>query len=88
MEHGGDYVFALNDNQGHLYDEVIAMIAHEALIGYRAVKHERWADRSKAQGRIQTRRYVLVSDPEYVAYFNHKGAWWQLGTMGIVDRTR
>ncbi|MCS7055685.1 MAG: ISAs1 family transposase, partial [Thermoflexales bacterium] len=88
VERGGDYVFALKGNQGQLYDEVSAMVAHEAPSDYRAVKHERWAERSKAHGRIETRRYVLVTDPEYVAYFNRKEAWWQLGAIGIVERTR
>ncbi|MDW8352340.1 MAG: hypothetical protein RML99_10560 [Anaerolineae bacterium] len=46
MERSGDDVFALKGNPGQLYDEVSAMVAHEAPSDYRAVKHERSAERT------------------------------------------
>lgn len=88
VEQGGDYVFALKENQPRLYAAVAHTVASDQLTHFAQVKHETLITRSKAHGRIETRHHILITDPHEIAYFNRDGRWWELGAIGVVERTR
>jgi predicted transposase YbfD/YdcC len=39
-------------------------------------------------GRIEVRDYWLITEPSYLAYLNPKGAWRDVGGIGMVVRER
>jgi predicted transposase YbfD/YdcC len=87
-EQKGDYVLALKENQGTLYAEVQLAFEAEQKTKFKGVRHESYTTREKNHGRIETRRHVLLTDGQYVDYFNRDGKWWGLATVGMVERTR
>lgn len=88
VEQGGDYVFALKENQPTLYEEVAKTYETGAADQFKSIKHEEFKTQNKSHGRIETRRHILITDPQYLDYFNREGRWWRLGAIGIVERTR
>ena len=103
IEQGGDYVFALKDNQPTLYEEVQHTWAEVAdgaeAMKARAdslptptvkheVKHEVFTTRETAHGRTETRRYTLITDFDHIDYLNRHERWFKLAGIGIVERTR
>lgn len=88
VEQGGDYVFALKDNQPTLFAEVSKAYETKATDDFKAIKQEAFTTRNKSHGRIETRHHILINDPEYIEYFNRQERWWQMAGIGIVERTR
>lgn len=88
IERGGEYVFALKDNHKTLHGQVQAAFEAEQASQFGQVKHETWATSDTAHGRTETRTYTLLTEPEYIDYFNPDGLWWHLGAVGRVERTR
>lgn len=88
VEQGGDYVFALKENQPTLYEEVAKTYETGLADDFKSIKHEVFKTQNKSHGRIETRRHILITDPHYLDYFNREERWWQLGAIGIVERTR
>ena len=87
-EGGGDYVFALKDNQKTLHALVQAAFEAEQASQFSKVKHETCVTRETAHGRTETRTYTLLTELEYLNYFNPQGRWWRLGAVARVERTR
>jgi predicted transposase YbfD/YdcC len=90
IERGGDYVMALKQNQGTLHADVEKAFTHEheAESDFRDVRHSVFETQEKGHGRIETRRYVLINDPTYIAYLNADGRWFGLGSICRVERER
>ncbi len=88
---GADYALALKDNHPTLHAEVAeAFVAARAsaFADYAPTDHDYWATVAKGHGRIETRRYWTLSDPELLAYLNHGSAWAGLRAIGLVERER
>ena len=88
IERGGDYVFALKENQPNLYTDVQKAFEFESQTDFRAVRHSTFQTQEKGHGRIETRRYVLIDDPTYIDYLNVDGRWFRLGSICRVERER
>jgi predicted transposase YbfD/YdcC len=81
VERGGDYVFALKENHPALYADVEKAFAFEAQTDFQQVRHSAFETHEQGHGRIETRRYVLIDDPTYIAYLNADGRWFKLGSL-------
>lgn len=88
IDQGGDYVLALKGNQGTLLEDVQSLISHAQEINFKDVAHDYYETVEKGHGRIETRRYWLISEPEFIAYANPKGAWVNLRSIGMVQSKR
>jgi len=55
------YVLGLKGNQGTLYDEVQDLFVYAKANEFRRVKHEYYEEFDKDHGRLETRRYWLIS---------------------------
>ena len=88
VEKGGDYVFALKDNQGTLKAEVERVFNETPSAEYERIQKESFRTHQKSRGRIETRRYTVITDPEYIEYLNRDGRWWHLGSVTKVERER
>ena len=86
VEQAGDYVFALKGNQGALHDQVQQMFEHESLTQFKHIQYSTCEEVDKRDGRVETRRYTLVHDADYLHYFNPEERWWHLAGVGRVER--
>lgn len=90
VEAGADYVLAVKDNQGTLHEDIRLTFEHEAHADFQHVQHTRVETLDHGHGRIEKRRYVLITDPTYIDYLNqaHVGRWFELHSIGRVERER
>ena len=85
---GADYVLALKENQENLYREVIATFAMGKKDMFASVSHSSYETTEKGHGRIENRRYVIITEKSILAYLNPDGAWKDLCGIGMVESER
>jgi predicted transposase YbfD/YdcC len=88
VERGGDYVLPVKDNQPTLRQRLEETFAYEVPRGFKGVQHSTFQEKQKGHGRVDTRRYTVITDPTYLQEINADGRWWQLGSVIQVERTR
>lgn len=88
LDKGGDYVLALKENQGTLYQEVVELFAHAkaGTIEELVVEDARTID--KGHGRIDVRRYRVIPDAEVLAWLQEGHQWPGLRAIGMVEAER
>jgi predicted transposase YbfD/YdcC len=88
VEQGGDYVLALKENQGTLYQDVVEMFAHAkaGTIEDLVVEDARTID--KGHGRIDVRRYRVIADADVLAWLQDGHKWPGLAAIGMVQAER
>jgi predicted transposase YbfD/YdcC len=90
-EQGADYVLALKGNQPTLYATVVAAFAET-----RATASPAWQPREQdaaqtldaGHGRVERRRYTVLSDPDLLACLDPTGAWPSLRSVIEVQAHR
>jgi predicted transposase YbfD/YdcC len=83
---GGDYVLALKDNQGTLYDDVQELVIAGLDNDWAAIEHHAYRTTDDEHGRIETRHYHVVPVPEPLA--ERHAAWEGLRSLGMVFSIR
>ncbi len=84
VQQGAQYVLAVKENQEQLHREIADTFRYAEAAGWRGVPHAHTHTVQGEQGRIETRRYWLIDDPEVLAYLNPKGTWQGLSAIGMV----
>jgi predicted transposase YbfD/YdcC len=87
-ERDGEYVLALKDNQGTLYQDVVDLFADAETTGFAELVHDTHQSVDKAHGRREFRHYWTISDPACIAYLNAKQTWPGLRSVGMVEADR
>ncbi len=72
VEAGADYVLALKENQGQLYDDVRDLFQGAEEFGFEGVPHDYARTLNKGDGRLETRECWAVTDPESLDYLQTK----------------
>ena len=85
VEDSGDYVLALKENQGQLYQEVKELFQDESLVAAEGDFHETV---NKGHGRLELRRCWTIADQECLSYLNPKGKWAGLRSVAKVTGER
>lgn len=88
VEQGADYVLALKENQGQLYQEVTDTLESGLGSGFAGLEHDFHQTVGKGHGRIETRQCWVVSDPAVLEYLNQGGAWEGLRSVALVRAKR
>ncbi len=88
IAHGADYVLALKDNQEHLHTDVHDTFRYAQAAGFHGIAHDTYRTVDGAHGRLETRQYWTITDPDCLAYFDPTGARQGLTTIGMVDAER
>ena len=88
IDQGGDYVLALKENQGTLYQDVVEMFAHAkaGTIEELVVEDARTID--KGHGRIEVRRYRVIPDADVLEWLQEGHKWPGLQAIGMVEAER
>jgi len=88
IDQGGDYVLALKENQGTLYQDVVEMFGHAkaGTIEELVVEDARTID--KGHGRIDVRHYRVIPDADVLAWLQDGHQWPGLRAIGMVEAER
>ena len=84
-EADADYVLALKGNQGTLHAEVKEFLDDAQARDFAAVAHQGTETVEKAHGRIETRRYWVTEQIDWLA---DKAQWEALRSVGMVEARR
>jgi len=88
VQQGGDYVLAVKENQEQLQRDIADTFQYAEAAGWRGVPHAHAQTVEAEHGRIETRHYWLIDDPEVLAYLNPKGIWLGLRAIGMAVTER
>jgi predicted transposase YbfD/YdcC len=83
-----DYILALKTNQELLHEAVAYSFKEERKINFKGIEHAYYETVEKNHGRLETRRYWTISDPEYLKYLDPNGEWQDLKSIGTVEAER
>jgi len=88
VAHDADYVLALKDNQGRLYEDVQLLFADLLDSGGRAFPSAYAETVEKGHGRVETRRCWTISDTACVQALRGASQWPQLQTVAMIQAER
>jgi predicted transposase YbfD/YdcC len=88
LDQGGEYVLGLKGNQGTLEQDVQLSFATAEADGFAGIRHERAATSETGHGRIETRRALVIDDPDVLAWVQERHAWPGLHAIGMVHAER
>jgi len=80
VDKGGDYVLAVKDNQPHLLADVQQGLEQALEQGLEDHAYQTFEQTERGHGREETRRYVVVPDPQGIRY---REAWPKLRVIGM-----
>lgn len=84
IEQGGDYVLAVKENQGHLYEDIHELFADNQQFNYEGIPHSYAKTVNKEHGRIEIRQCWTISDPEYLANIRDLKRWEGIQTLVMI----
>jgi predicted transposase YbfD/YdcC len=88
VDQDGDYALALKANQNTPYEDTQRLFADADAAAWRGVAHERTETLNGGHGRVETRRYTLITDARYIGYVDPTGRWAGLRSLGRVEAER
>jgi len=88
IEQKGDYVLALKENQGSLYENVEDSFRLAQQEQFRNVAYHFEQSVEKAHGRLEIRKHWIIDDLEHLSYLDEEGKWKGLQAIGMVQSER
>jgi predicted transposase YbfD/YdcC len=82
IEQGGDYILAVKENQGHLYEDIHDLFEEDWKYDFKDAPYQYAKTVNKDHGRIEIRQCWTISDPEYLANIRDLKRW--LGVQSLV----
>ena len=83
-----DYIFAVKQNQGKLYDELRDLFDGCQVEQFKQVPHGLHRTVEKGPGRMEIRECWTLSDPEFLEYVQQRHPWAGLQTVVMVCAER
>ena len=81
LDRGADYLLAVKENQGRLYDDVSDLFEGAEEAGFDGVPHDYATTLNKGHGRIERRECWSVSDPACLEYLSTGKEWPELRSV-------
>lgn len=72
---GGDYLLALKENQGHLFEDVQYLFEVDVAPGFKYAQHSYAKTVNKGHGRIETRECWATENEEYLSLIRKHQRW-------------
>ena len=85
---GADYVLAVKENQGKLYQDICALFEYDKQFDFKNADYSSTKTVDKNHGRIEIRRCWTISDPEYLASIRDVKRWKKLSSLAMVVSER
>ena len=86
IDQDADYVLALKENQGNLYDDVQVLFNYAEETEFVDCDYHKTVE--KSHGRIDIRECWTLSNPDYLFYLRNRSDWANLQTLVMVKRER
>ena len=84
LDRGADYLLAVKENQGRLYQDVRDLFDGAEELGWDGVPYDYATTLNKGHGRIERRECCAISDPSCLGYLSTGGDW--PGLCSVVGR--
>ncbi|GAB4473124.1 MAG: hypothetical protein Kow0088_08230 [Anaerolineales bacterium] len=88
VEQGGDYLLAVKENQGRLYEDLHHLFQVEQQHNFQQSTFMYAKQVNMNHERLETRRCWATSDPEYLAYLREGEKWSGLKTLAMINTER
>ena len=75
MDRGADYVLAVKQNQGRLYEDLRDLFEEAEATGYEGVPHDYATTLNKGHGRLERRECWTISGPDCLDYLSTGKEW-------------
>jgi len=76
-----DYVLAVKENQGHLYEDVKGLFDAAQELNFKDVPHDYCKSTDKGHGRLEIRQCWTICDAALVNYLRNRAGWRNLRTI-------
>ena len=86
LDGGADYVLALKENQGRLYQDVRDLFEGAEECGFEGAPHDYATTLNKGHGRLERRECRVISDPDCLYYLSTRAGMAQPEVGGQGDR--
>jgi len=83
-----DYVLAVKENQGHLYEDIQDLLDAAQEVHFKDVPHDYAKPTDKDHGRMELRQCWTISDATLVDYLRNRADWRNLRTIVKVVAVR
>jgi predicted transposase YbfD/YdcC len=81
IENGGDYLLAVKENQGHLFEDLQYLFETDAAVDFEQTPHTYAKMVNKGHGRIELRECWAIEHADYLAYLRGRDQWTGLKTI-------
>jgi predicted transposase YbfD/YdcC len=88
IEAGAEYVLAVKENQGRLYQDILALFEYDQQRDFQDAPYEYAKTVNKNHGRIEVRKCWVTSDREYITTIRDYEKWVGLQSIVRVQATR
>lgn len=88
VRQGGDFALAVKENQEQLHTDIADTFRYVADDEWVGVEHAHTRTVDAGHGRIETRDYWLLTQPDYLDFLNLHDEWKNVGGIGMVVRQR
>jgi predicted transposase YbfD/YdcC len=76
-----DYVLAVKENQGHLYEDIKGLFDAAQAVNFKDVPHDYAKTTDKGHGRLEIRQCWTIADAALVTYLRNYAGWRNLRTI-------
>lgn len=88
VEQGGDYLLAVKENQGRLYEDLEYLFQLERQQDFQQSPFTYAKQVNKNHARLEIRQCWATSAAEYLAYLRKGSQWWGLKTLAMIVTER
>ena len=88
IEAQADYLLALKENQGRLYDDVRDLFEGAEEYDFEGVPYDFARTLNKGHGRLETRQCWVITDPDCLDYLQNRQQWANLNAVVKVTAQR
>jgi predicted transposase YbfD/YdcC len=78
---GGDYLLAVKENQGHLFEDIQYLFEVDVAQGFEHAQHSYAKTVNKGHGRIETRECWVTDKAEYLSLMRKRQQWKNLKSI-------
>jgi len=88
IDQGGDYVFSLKGNQGHLHEDVVEMFTYFEKIHFEGIAHDYHKSVTKDHGRLEIRECWTFDPHAWKQHFRSLDKWKGLKSVAMLRSHR
>jgi predicted transposase YbfD/YdcC len=88
LERGGDYLLAVKENQGRLFEDMQYIFEVDKQYDFKDAPYRYAKTVNKNHGRIEIRQCWAISDPEYLSSIREKERWPGLKSLIRIESER